>query len=378
MRPHVAFWQNMPAHHQVGALDRLAETWGAPVTCVWCGPLSKERADQGWPVWPRRHVREVTLPASGWEAEVDALVDGFPAETVHVFSGIGAYPPVTRALRRAARRPQAKVVVMAESPIMTGWRRVPRLLKAFLAYRTLGRRLDALLAMGTLAEEFYAGMGVDRSRIHPYAYQSPLRTEVRPGPDSPVGLVAFGQLHPRKGFDRLLRALEGLPPDVTYALDLYGDGPERARLEAMASRPAHRGSVRLRGAISATELASTLPHHACAVVPSRFDGWGMAVNEALQAGVPVLASDKVGAADLVRASGAGAVFSDEASLRAALLSRLRSPDLLGRERRLAAAFSNRITPSAVGDHLRLVLEHVCGLRPDKPVPPWADHAPRLP
>ena len=377
MRPHVAFWQNMPAHHQVGALDRLAEIWGAPVTCVWCEPLSKERAGQGWPVWPRRHVREVTLPASGWEAEVDALVDGFPAETVHVFSGIGAYPPVTRALRRAARRAQAKIIVMAESPIMTGWRRVPRLLKAFLAHRTLGRRLDALLAMGTLAEEFYAGIGVDRSRIHPYAYQSPLDFTARPEPEAPGALVAFGQLHPRKGFDRLLAALESMPPDAAFTLDIYGDGPEKARLAAQAARPRLRERVRMRGPLAAEELAARLPAYACAVVPSRFDGWGMAVNEALQAGVPVLASEKVGAADLVRASGAGAVFSDDASLQAALLSRLRSPDLLGRERRLAAAFSNRITPSAVGDHLRLVLEHVCGLRPDKPVPPWADHAPSL-
>lgn len=374
MRPHVAFWQNMPAHHQVGALDRLAETWGAPVTCVWCEPLSKERAGQGWPVWPRRHVREKQLPASGWEAEVDALVDGFAPQTVHIFSGFAAYPPVTRALHRVARNPQSKVIVMAESPVMLGWRRVPRLLKSLFAYRRLGRRLDALLAMGALAEEFYAGIGVDRSRIHPYAYQSPLGFTARPEPEALGALVAFGQLHPRKGFDRLLAALESMPPDAAFTLDIYGDGPEKARLAAQAARPRLRERVRMRGPLAAEELAARLPAYACAVVPSRFDGWGMAVNEALQAGVPVLVSEKVGAADLVRASGAGAVFSDDAALRAALLSRLRSPDLLARERGLAAAFSSRITPAAVGDHLGRVLEHVCGLSPDRPVPPWADQA----
>lgn len=366
----VVFWQNMPAHHQVGALDRLAETWGAPVTCVWCEPLSRERADQGWPVWPRRHIREVTLPAFGWETEVDALVDGFPAETVHVFSGIGAYQPVTRALRHAARIPQAKIIVMAESPVLLGWRRMPRLLKAFLAFRTLGRRLDALLAMGTLAENFYAGMGVDRRRIHPYAYQSPLGFTARPEPEAPGALVAFGQLLPRKGFDRLLAALEAMPADVAFTLDIYGDGPEKARLSAQAARPRLRDRVRMRGPLAAKELAARLPAYACTVVPSRFDGWGMAVNEALQAGVPVIASETVGAADLVRASGAGAVVQDDDALRAALLLRLRSPDRLARERARATAFSSRITPAAVGEHLRRILEHVCGLRAEKPVPPW--------
>ena len=47
------------------------------------------------------------------------------------------------------------------------------------------------------------------------------------------------------------------------------------------------------------------------ILPSRHDGWGVVVNEALLQGVPVIASENVGARCLIEANGAGAVFCNE-------------------------------------------------------------------
>src|SRR5437870_11248743 len=45
------------------------------------------------------------------------------------------------------------------------------------------------------------------------------------------------------------------------------------------------------------------------VLPSRYDGWGAVINEALMSGIPAICSDNCGAADLVRSSvQLGAVF----------------------------------------------------------------------
>lgn len=46
----------------------------------------------------------------------------------------------------------------------------------------------------------------------------------------------------------------------------------------------------------------------CLVLPSRYDGWGAVVSEALMAGTPVICSDRCGAVEVVYASKVGGVF----------------------------------------------------------------------
>ena len=96
-RPPAFFWQNMPAHHQAGALDRLSAQWGAPVTAVWAGGLSPQRMADGWRPLACASLRQITLPSEGWAEQVRALVADH-AGAIHVFSGIGAYPPLDLAL----------------------------------------------------------------------------------------------------------------------------------------------------------------------------------------------------------------------------------------------------------------------------------------
>ena len=116
-----------------------------------------------------------------------------------------------------------------------------------------------------------------------------------------------------------------------------------------------------------------LPGYAFAVVPSRFDGWGMAVNESLQAGLPVLASDRVGAAELVRYSGAGAVYPAESvqSLAEQIAKRMGNQDFLSGERQAARRYMHRLKPEVIGDYLKQALEHMLGARQTKPTPPGA-------
>ena len=65
------------------------------------------------------------------------------------------------------------------------------------------------------------------------------------------------------------------------------------------------------------------------VLPSRHDGWGVVVNEALGAGLPIIVSDRVGARDLVENGCNGFVTTagDIDSLASALLKLGRSGDL---------------------------------------------------
>lgn len=367
----VFFWQNMPAHHQTGALDALASAWGAPVTGVWCGDISDARKNQGWSSAPRASLRDHFLPSKGWEEAVDALVDSNVA-AIHIFSGIGAYPPVTRAVRRLAKYPSAKMGVMAESSIMMGWAGVARRLKARLCYRPYVRRLGAVFAMGNLGIDFYRRLGFRDEQLYPYFYQESVPCPPpRPPSRGGVRMLYAGQLNERKGVDVLLEACR-LIDAPGWTLDIFGDGPFREKLKLEVRRSGLEGQVSFRGIAPSATLLSEMPNYDLAVVPSRFDGWGMLVNEALQCGLAVLATDKVGAAILVHSSGAGAVLPKEnpRAMAEAIRLRLNRPDLLASEQRLALEYAPRLAPIKAAEYLAAALRHAFQGHSERPVPGW--------
>jgi glycosyltransferase involved in cell wall biosynthesis len=360
----------MPSHHQVGALDRLGETWGAPVTCVWCEDVSPQRRAQGWPLQARANLKEVYLPKSEWRQAVDEVVTSH-SNSLHVISGVGAYPQLGHAMRDIEKHVSSRYAVMAESPVLLGWRAPLRRLKSALGYWPRRNRMLGLLSMGKMAGAYYAGMGIPEGRIYNYAYQSPYEHPAAQDPSDWSRFVYFGQLSHRKGVDLLIQAvakMHGRP----FALDIIGDGPERTRLVSTARELGIADKVHFLGVLPSAELQARLPDYAFTVVPSRFDGWGMAVNESLQAGLPVLASNRVGASELVSYSGAGAIYPAEsvAALAEQIVKRISNQDFLKLEREAAQRYKDKLNPAVIGDYLKEALEHMLGERQSKPTPPW--------
>src|ERR1051325_5103774 len=106
-----------------------------------------------------------------------------------------------------------------------------------------------------------------------------------------IEILFVGQLVRRKGVDLLLDALAPLWAEYpTLRLTLIGEGDERAALESQAAASGFRDRVTFAGARPADEVRTRLMAADLLVLPSRWDGWGMVVNEALAAGVPAIVS----------------------------------------------------------------------------------------
>ena len=102
--------------------------------------------------------------------------------------------------------------------------------------------------------------------------------------DGPALLVS--RLSPEKGVDVAIEACRR----ANVPLVIAGDGPERARLEALAA-----GQVRFAGNVSDAELARLRRGASLALAPSRSaETFGLAAAEAMAAGLPVVAP-RVGA-----------------------------------------------------------------------------------
>lgn len=112
-------------------------------------------------------------------------------------------------------------------------------------------------------------------------------------------IVAAGRLVPDKGHDVLIDAmalLHARAPDAT--LDIFGTGPEQQNLESRIARHGLSDVVRLRGYTS--DLLAEFAQADIVVVPSRREGFGNVVLEALAMGARIVASDCPGPRVILR------------------------------------------------------------------------------
>jgi len=163
------------------------------------------------------------------------------------------------------------------------------------------------------------------------------------GTDGPPLLIAAGRLVGQKNFAMLIEAAALL--DRPFRLVIFGEGPQRAQLEASIHSLGLAGRVALAGYVD--DLRPELSDARLFVLPSDYEGFPAVLVEALAAGVPVVATDCSPAIAGVVAIGDGILvpIGDPAALARAIgesLDRPR-PD----RRRLAASVDRyRIGPSA--------------------------------
>lgn len=314
------------------------------------------------------------LPLGGLPA---AALAGFDALWVHGY----AHHINVRAIVNA-KRMGLKVLLRGESHLRSGARSAWTLLMKKAALSYLFSNIDAFLAIGTLNRDYYIYYGVQPGRIFmmPYAvdnefFQSrasaaqpnrgDLKRKLGLDVDRPVILFASKMvswkrpLHLLEAYIRLSR--DGRAEPEPYLL-FVGDGEERDSLERRA-RQTGWSSIKFVGFKNQTELPLYYDLCDVFVLASEYEPWGLAINEVLNAGKPVIVSDQVGSAcDLVRDGENGFVVRDgdvgALSDRLAILTRDSAfANIMGRR---GLARVSQWNFEADGTGLIAALRSVCG------------------
>jgi hypothetical protein len=165
----------------------------------------------------------------------------------------------------------------------------------YLLRRRLLRKVDCVITNGESGSRYLQKMGLARSRIRRVHYPTipgiyERGSDSRP-PAAAHSLLFVGQLIERKGvlpFTKALVLWAAEHPQRQVDFDLVGSGPLRDALERIQVPKNLR--FRLRGQCTYDETIEAFAKAGIFVFPTLADEWGMAVNEAMASGLPVLGS----------------------------------------------------------------------------------------
>ena len=198
--------------------------------------------------------------------------------------------------------------------------------------RGLARLADRVVTISDSLRRFtIEQVGVPASKVETIHYgldEAPRAWGTNPPdavpPDARV-VLSTSRLTRQKGIDVAVEALSFLPEDVV--LVVLGEGPERAQLEALARETGVESRVFLPGRVP--DVAGWLKRAHVYVQPARWEGFGLAVLEAMVCGIPVVATNVSSLPELV-ADGAGVLVEpDDAPALASGIERAFAEPALG-------------------------------------------------
>ena len=297
------------------------------------------------------------LAVGGLEAGLDRLRrDGFRPDVIHAHTLAAAAAAL--ALGRAHRIP----VVVSEHWSAFALRTLSTW-EARLA-RLVFERVDLVCPVSERLREAVAAYAPRaRLRVVGNPVDTALFASVRrrpPSPSGPARLLAVGLLGEKKGMGRLLDALAWRNGARPVVLDLVGEGPAAAELGRQARELGVGDTVRFRGLMAREDIARLMGEVDLFVLPSLIETFGVALVEALAAGLPVVATDVGVAREVVdKRSGVVVPPDDVGALAQAIeqaLARLPEYDPSG----AAAVVRERFSPEAVGRQWDEVYRSVLG------------------
>jgi glycosyltransferase involved in cell wall biosynthesis len=245
--------------------------------------------------------------------------------------------------------------------------------------RTFYQLFSGALAIGSANAAFYRAMGVPEERIFlmPYAVDNArytedsrlsdverkkVRAELGVVDQNPIVLYA-AKLQARKHPDDLLRAAASIRDlGIRFHVVMVGSGEMAAVLVDLADR-LRLHNVHFRGFVNQSAMPKIYGAADVFVLPSENEPWGLAVNEAMCAGLPIIVSKGIGCApDLIRAGVNGHTFAagDVGGLATALQPILANREIRWRMGQASGEIISRWSYAECATGLRAALTG-CGL-----------------
>jgi glycosyltransferase involved in cell wall biosynthesis len=116
--------------------------------------------------------------------------------------------------------------------------------------------------------------------------------------DDKIYLISVGRMVKRKGYEYLIKSLAGLPKNINAII--LGEGPEKENLLELAKKLRVEDRLILPGFVLEGEKFQYLDNADIYVLSSLHEGFGIVLQEAMQVGLPVVATNNGGQVDFIK------------------------------------------------------------------------------
>jgi glycosyltransferase involved in cell wall biosynthesis len=367
----IVTWQVVLTDHQAFTYEALADSAGVKVLSHVVVMEDEARKKQGWLDVQVKSLSRFLIPQNNFFKYCFGIIKEHQ-NSIHIFAApFSDWRFIPCMLYAAWLNVQYFIISEPYSPESDGYLSDTSLvmgrLKALFRpklYRLYGlllrRSVAGVFAISRLALFQFQAAGFPISKLFPFGYFVPgqfgsedverfrLNRESHPS----IRVIFVGSLIRRKGVDLLMdvsKSLLALGSRIT--IDVYGPKNEDML-------PMDFPNLSYKGVIPFGRAQEEMAKYGLAIVPSRHDGWGVAVNEAILAGTPVICSDQVGAGTLVNKFACGLEFksADHHALLEVLGKIEDDPELLNSFSERAISHRELIEPKIAAKYMLSVFE----------------------
>ena len=362
---------DIPSHHQSAFFSAIHDAEDFSVRIIYRFPYSSSRRKQGWTDFALAPYESMLNGTTVSEQNINDILPDW-LERKHILA-IQLFPDV------------AAVLAINNVPFYhwseRGGMCVARLVKfnrmlyklLLLPYIRLWKYREAkflrkfaagILCMGRLNRRYYEKMHIQASRLHElfYAVNPIANADKDPAIEHfKRGRKCFlfvGALYERKGITTLLRAWQKLhAPDwclIFCGLDLCG-----GRYDKIIKENGLQDQIMFYGKCDNRNIGTIFAVADVFVFPSRYDGWGMVLQEAASTGLPLIGSDMAASSFEVIEEGKNGYICQAGNwkdLRKAMNHYVECPGLLAvHGKRSKEIFYEKMTPEQNVQRLRTAL-----------------------
>lgn len=291
----LVFWMNLPSHHQASffaAVHSLVPN----MVVLYYESVPTSRLEMGW------EADQGLAPYEGFVSPVLSSLESVTAwrEAVHIVPGYGSV-----FLRKLVKKLSSEGVAWVHwsERSRPGFRWLLSYPIKFLHACKVNNSALGAFAIGDLAINDFLSWGIDRRKIVNLPYSMGLEADFSGAPDQEIqefvsdrrAFLYVGSLYDGKGVDVLIKAFSVVAAhNDAWCLVLVGNEKEGDKYRRSVARLGLEDRVLFRGVVPASEIYSVYKAADVFVLPSRYDGWGMVLNEAAMAGLPLIGSTGAG------------------------------------------------------------------------------------
>ena len=215
-----------------------------------------------------------------------------------------------------------------------------------LYYRSVERNSLGAFAIGNKAKRSFEVMGVSSNKIFITNYSSAVNNKLttKSSTSSPLRALVLGELSEHKGTDIIVEVIPQYSHELT--VDFYGSvKPENAYFKTLIMP---LSNAKFHGVIASDKVEALWAQYDLLIFPSRIDGWGMVVHEAIANNVPVICSKAAGASEhlIIDQHNGTIIDADSTSLSQAIAHYIRHPEQLIVQSQNCATHKLNYTPDA--------------------------------